>query len=126
LRGHTTPDYVSVQGSIYIASGGFAVNLHDGEIFGQISVGRTYPSYTNKLGGSILLGNVVGGGTAYSTSEFLKGGSAQGVFIFPVIPLVGVGGGINHSYGGATSVEYGIGVPGVNASPAGYGFEVNK
>jgi filamentous hemagglutinin len=126
LRGHTQPDYVSVQGSIYIASGGFAVNLHNGKMFGQVSVGRTYPGYTTQLGGSIMFGKIVGGGTADSTSEFLKGGSAQGIIVFPVIPFVGAGGGVNYSYGGTTSVEYGIGTPGASTSPAGYGYEVKK
>jgi hypothetical protein len=67
-------------------------------MFGQVSVGRTYPGYTTQLGGSIMFGKIVGGGTADSTSEFLKGGSAQGIIVFPVIPFVGAGGGVNHSY----------------------------
>jgi len=42
------------------------------------------------------------------------------------LPFLGIGGGVNHSYGGSTSVEYGIGVPGASISPAGYGFEIKK
>jgi hypothetical protein len=58
-----------------------------------------------------------------STNEFLKSGAAQAALILPVTPVVGIGAGLNHSYGGATAVEYGVGTPSVNASPAGYGFE---
>jgi filamentous hemagglutinin len=95
-------------------------------MFGQISVGRTYPGYTTMPGGSIMFGNINGGGTAQSTSDLLKGGGAQGAVIAPVIPLVGVGGGVNHSYGGVSSFEYCIGTPGINFSPASFGFELKK
>jgi len=126
FRGNNSPDYVAIQGSFYVGSGGFAVNLHDGKIFAQTSVGRTFPGYSTQLSGSIMFGNIFGGGTAESTTEFLKGGSAQGVVTLPVLPFLGIGGGENHSYGGSTSVEYGIGVPGASISPAGYGFEIEK
>ncbi|MCY1552035.1 hypothetical protein D9M68_884090 [compost metagenome] len=62
-----------------------------------------------------------GGGTAASTTEFLTGAGAQGSAIFPMFGLLGIGGGINHSYGGATAVEMGLGTPGYSVSPAAYG-----
>lgn len=70
--------------------------------------------------------NIFGGGTAESTSEFFTGGSALGAVIFPTVPFLEIGGGVNHLHGVSTSVEYGIGMPGAGISPAGYGFEVKK
>ena len=55
-----------------------------------------------------------------------KFGSTPGMALFPVFPFVGAGGGVNHSYGGTTSFEYGISTPGTSTSPAGYGYEVKK
>jgi filamentous hemagglutinin len=63
---------------------------------------------------------------AASTSEFLQGAGWQASVVMPVTPLIGVGGGVNHSYGGATSIELGIGTPGAGAAPFGYGFELEK
>jgi filamentous hemagglutinin len=55
-----------------------------------------------------------------------KFGSTPGMALFPAISFVGAGGGVNHSYGGTTSVEYGIGTLGAGTSPAGYGNDVKK
>jgi filamentous hemagglutinin len=118
---HSQPDYISVQGNFYVLSAGFAINLHDGSSYWQGSLGRTYPAYSLRPGASVMLGTINGGGTATSTSEFLTGAGAQGSAIFPVYGLLGVGAGINHSYGGATAVEIGIGTPGYSVSPAAYG-----
>ncbi|HWT19943.1 MAG TPA: hemagglutinin repeat-containing protein [Variovorax sp.] len=118
---HNQPDYISVQGNFYVLSGGFAINLHDGSSYWQGSLGRTYPAYSLMPGASLMLGTINGGGTAASTTEFLTGAGAQGAAIFPVYGLFGVGGGINHSYGGATAYEMGIGTPGYSVSPAAYG-----
>ena len=120
------PDYISISANFYIFSGGGAVNLHNGDVFGQWTLGRAYPGYALKPGGSIMFGNILGGADAQSTNNFLRGGGAQGSTIvpFPVFPLIGAGGGINHSYGGSTSVEYGIGTPGAGVAPVGYGFDL--
>lgn len=126
FRQSNRPDYISGQVSLYIFNGGIAINLHNGDVYGQLSLGRTYPGYSLKLGASVMFGNMIGGSSAQSTNEFLKGGAAQTAVILPVTPLVGVGAGLNHSYGGATALEYGVGTPGLNTSPAGYGFETKN
>lgn len=123
------PDYLSLQGNFYIASGGIAINLHDGEIFGQWSLGRSYPGYSATPGASLAFGKIIGGANATSTSDFLKGGGGSASYFYPlpVAPLIGAGGGINHSYGGSTSVEAGVSIPpGAAVNPVSYGFDFNK
>jgi hypothetical protein len=52
-----------------------------------------------------------------------KSGRAKAL---PAAPIVGIGGGINHSYGGQAAVEAGVGFPrGATADPAGYGFDLD-
>ena len=115
-------DYVSVQGNFYIASGGFSVNLHDGSLFWTVGAGRPYPAPSPKPGFSVTGGSIVGGATAKGTNEFLSGGGAGASTFLPVAnPLIGIGGGISHSYGGGTAIEVGIGTPGISVSPSTYG-----
>ena len=94
-------------------SGSVAVNLHNGDMFGGIGLGRSYPAYSTKPGLSASLGSIVGGGGAQATSEFLGGGGGQAGYFapLPVAPWLGIGGGLNHSYGGATATEVCISVP---------------
>ncbi|WP_343741069.1 polymorphic toxin type 22 domain-containing protein [Herbaspirillum huttiense] len=123
-----TPDYFSLQGSFYVASGGIAINLHNGDIFGQWSLGRAYPGYTSTPGMSMIFGKIIGTANAVSTSDFLKGGGGSASYFYPLpaAPIVGIGGGINHSYGGQTAVEAGLSFPpGATANPAGYGFDLD-
>ncbi len=129
FRGNNPPDYVSAQVGIYIANGGLAINLHNGDMFAQWAVGRAYPNFSSKPGVSVVFGNIASGGNADATSEFLKGGSAtaSGFYPIPGVPVIGIGGSLNHSYGGKTAVEYGISLPpGIAVNPAGYGFEVKQ
>ena len=123
------PDYLSVSANLYLFSGGGAINLYNGEMFGQWGLGRPYPGYSIKPGISIVTGEIIGGSNEYSTSIFLQGAGASGAIYYPipVFPVIGVGGGINHSYGGQTSIEGGLSFPpGASVTPVGYGFEVNK
>lgn len=55
-------------------------------------------------------GNIIGGAGSQSTNQFLQGAGASGAFYYPVpaFPLIGAGGGINHGYGGQTSIEGGL------------------
>lgn len=130
FRGPNPPDYISDQGNFYVASGGFAVDLHNGETFGQWGLGRAYPGYSVNPGFAVNLGTIVGGGNAQTTSDFLKGGGLQGnVYVPPVpaVPLLNVGEGVNHSYGGRTSVEVGVSTqPCASVSPIGYGFSTGE
>ena len=129
FRGNNPPDYVSVQGSIYIASGGFAVNLHSGEMFGQWSLGRSYPGYSVKPGGSLTFGKIVGGSDAEITNNFLKGANGSATYFYPIpgASFIGAGGGINYSYSGQAAIETGISIPsGAVVNPVGYGFDINK
>ncbi|WP_371704076.1 polymorphic toxin type 22 domain-containing protein [Cupriavidus sp. L7L] len=124
-RPNSGSDYLTIQGNFYIVSGGAAINLHNGDTFGQWAVGRGYPYSAFKPGLTVTFGNIIGGTGAADTSNFLQGdgGSASAYFPLPAAPIIGVGGGLNHSYGGKTSVEYGISVPrGAGGSPLGYGF----
>ncbi|WP_211467565.1 hemagglutinin repeat-containing protein, partial [Collimonas silvisoli] len=123
-------DYLSLQANFYIASGGIAVNLHDGSMYGQWALGKSYPPGF-KPGVTLTAGNIIGGADAWSTGQFLQGAgvSAGGFYPFPAIPILGVGGGLNHSYGGQTSTEIGLSFPpgpGGGVSPVSYGFDLNK
>lgn len=123
------PDYLSVQGSLYVASGGFSLNLHNGETTGQWGLGRAYPYNSLKPGVTATIGNILGGADAQTTSEFLHGGAGTASYFYPlpVAPVVGIGGGVNYSYGGKVSVETGISVPpGAGAAPFNYGFDLSK
>ena len=126
--GSRAPDYVSIQLNAYVASAGVAIDLHDGGVYGQWALGRQYPAYTAKPGLSIVGGSIAGGVGAGDTAEFLKGGSwAAGAFAPSPVPLIGVGGGVNHSYGGKTAIEIGVSIPpGAGVNPAGYGFELKN
>jgi filamentous hemagglutinin len=123
-----SPDYVAVQGSIYVASGGFAINLHDGSAFALGSLGRNYPAFSITPGFSATAGKILGGSGAEETSVFLSGGGAQAAVFYPISPIIpiGVGGVMTYSYGGKTALEIGIGSPGMNLAPASYGNELSK
>lgn len=98
------PDYVSVQGSIYVASGGFTVNLHNGNFYGQWGVSRNYPAFSLTPSASATVGYIVGGADAQSTDGFLQGGALWGGAYVPTgVPFLNVGGGLNHGYTGGTS-----------------------
>lgn len=127
--GATSSDYVSIQGNLYIASGGVVINLHNGDTFGSWALGKPIPTYSFKPGLSVTFGSILGGGGAEGTSSYLAGGSANASTFVPIpgFPAIGAGGGISHAYGGQTSVEYGLSFPpGTAVNPVGYGFDLNK
>jgi filamentous hemagglutinin len=129
FRKSNPPDYVSGQVSFYILTGGLAINLHNGDVFGSIGFGRSYPNYSAKPGVSITAGSLVGKNSAEATSGFLGGAGTQGSAFAPIpfAPWLGLGGGINHSYGGSTAIEGGVSIPpGYAVSPAGYSSLLKK
>jgi filamentous hemagglutinin len=129
FRGNNPPDYVSGQVSFYILNGGLAINLHNGDLFGSIGFGRSYPNYSTKPGVSITAGALIGKNSAEATSGFLGGAGTQGSAFVPVpfAPWFGMGGGINHSYGGSSAIEGGVSIPpGYAVSPAGYSSLLKK
>ncbi|ATQ79253.1 type IV secretion protein Rhs (plasmid) [Massilia violaceinigra] len=121
LRG---PDYVSASANLYIVSGGVAMNLHNGNVYAQGSLLRSYPAPSGKLGFCAVAGSIVGSGVdGAQTDSFLGGAGNQIGYFAPVgTPFIGVGGGMSHAYGGAYSFEYGVGTPGASVSPATYGW----
>ncbi|MEM5399337.1 polymorphic toxin type 22 domain-containing protein [Paraburkholderia unamae] len=124
-----SPDYVSIQGNVYIASGGVVINLHNGDTFGSWALGKPIPIYSLKPGLSMTFGSILGGGGAEGTSSYLAGGGANASTFVPVpgFPAIGVGGGISHAYGGQTSIEYGLSFPpGPAVNPVSYGFDMKK
>lgn len=117
------PDYVTIQANVYVLAGGKAVDLSTGKTYGTWGLSRNYPGYSKRPGFSIVFGSIVDWKQG-DTHEFLTGaGNSGSVFIPLGNPWLGAGGGWNHSYGGKTSVEYGVGTPGAGVSPAGYGWE---
>jgi filamentous hemagglutinin len=128
-RGSRRVDYVSGQLNFYVLAGSMSLNLHNGDVYGAINFGRSYPNYSIRPGISISAGSVIGKNNAQATSTFLNGGGGQvsGFTPAPFAPWLGVGGGLNHSYGGSTAIEGGISIPpGYGVSPAGYSTEFHK
>ena len=127
FKARNNPDYLSLQGGWYVASGGIAINLHNGDTFWQGGIGRTYPGYSVIPGFSANIGIISGGKNAQSTSDFLRGAGAQGILYvppIPTVPFINIGGGINHSYGGKSAIEIGISTqPGGGVTPLNYGLE---
>jgi hypothetical protein len=125
-----TPDYISGFVSIpLVGSGGFSINLFNFNIYGGWSVGRGYSNPGNSPilpGASFVGGSLIGSSSASSVDNFLSGGSVSASVFLPNTPLIGLGGGINHAYGGASSIEYGVGTPGVAITPAGYSSIIKK
>jgi|GEM_PF-4817759 len=121
-------DYVSFQGNVYVASGGFTVNLHDGTVYGSFGLSRNYPAYSIIPSVSLTAGSIIGGGSAKSTNDFLQGaGLWAGGYVPTPIPFVNAGGGINQGYGGRTASELGISTsPGAGVAPINYGFKPQK
>ncbi|WP_118178503.1 hemagglutinin repeat-containing protein [Paraburkholderia phosphatilytica] len=127
--GAMSPDYVSIQGNIYVASGGVVVNLQNGDVFGSWALGKPIPTYSLKPGISVTFGSILGGGGAQGTSSYLAGGGANASTFVPVpgFPVIGAGGGVSHAYGGQTSIEYGLSFPpGTAVNPVSYGFQLKR
>ncbi|WP_343668185.1 hypothetical protein [Paraburkholderia heleia] len=68
--GAMSPDYMSIQGNIYIASGGMVINLHNGDTFGSWALGKPIPTYSFKPGLSVTFGSILGGSGAEGTSAY--------------------------------------------------------
>src|SRR5689334_19811505 len=88
-------------------------------------VGNT-PVFGATPGLSLTVGNVFGGTSAADIDNFLQGARIQGATFLPlpVLPIIGVGGGLNHSYGGRTASEFGVSIPpGTSVNPLSYGFK---
>ena len=116
-----TIDYLSVQGSYYVGSAGWTINLHDGTIYRNVGTTRSYPAPSSTPGFSITIGSLPGGATAAQTSEFIKGAGASGTYFAPMAnPFLGIGGGVSTSYGGGAAVEFGLGSPGLSINPLNY------
>lgn len=128
-RRGSPPDYLSAQLGFYVLNAGIAVNLHNGETFGGINFGRDYPRYASTPGLSITAGRITGNADGKATSAFLTGANTQVSTFFPIpfAPWIGAGGGVNHSYGGATAIEGGLSIPPGSAfSPAGYSKKIEE
>lgn len=122
-------DYLSINGSFYIAHGGVVVDLRNADVYWQSDVLRQYPGYTTKPGVALVAGKTIGSTTDDQVKAFLSGASGSATFFAPapVFPLVGVGGGSAHSYGGKTSIELGISIPpGGSISPGEYGVRLGN
>jgi len=111
---HMPPvDYVTLQGGIFGLNGGVSINVLNGEIF----IGGAKTNLSTTLGGSAVVGRVLGGSMNAErrpdeVSNMLGGGSFQAGLC-----LGGFCGGINQSIGQLgsnppTAIEFGFGTPG--------------
>lgn len=119
----TMPDYGTVSGTASILSGALSINLHNGDITPQINVGSSSTPTSLKPSMFVNAGWIQGGSNAQDTNDFLQGWGGSAAKYIPITPVIGIGGGVNHSYGGKTAVEIGVGTSsGVGLSPLGYGY----
>ncbi|WP_174981080.1 hypothetical protein [Burkholderia lata] len=104
--GLRAPDYSAANGSGMSLAYGSSVNLHDGQIY--LGGGKANPLVPS---GNIVFGYLLfpGDNATIETNNFLNGAS---------IPfggcMCGACVGMNHSIGGGTSIEFGIGMPGIS------------
>ncbi len=119
------PDYVSGNFSIpMVGSFGLSINLYNFNGYLSTSGGRSYPSPGTKPGFGIVFGNLLSEGNAVNVDNFLGDGGYSASVFLPVGGILGVGGGVNHSIGGDSAVEYGLATPGMGISPAGYSTKI--
>jgi hypothetical protein len=88
--------------------------------YGASWIANEGPKHTITRSWSLMAG-FIPNCNATCTDEFLSGFGASGSISNG---LLGVG--INHSYGGDTSLEVGFAPRGVNFSPIGYGGSIRK
>jgi hypothetical protein len=124
------PDYQSAGISSHTMSGSVAMNLYDGTSFygGGVSKTNVNPGFQPSL--SYGFGWIFGVNSAEGVNYFLGGSGTQVGIAIPTPWKVSPSIVINHSYGGATSIELGVG-PRVNNSvfvyqPYGYSEKVGK
>lgn len=97
---------ISANGSGMTIAYGTSLNLHDGQAY--LGGGKANPLSPS---GNIMFGYLLfpGDNPTLETNNFLNGGSVpMGGCMF------GVCMGLNHSIGGQTSVEFGLGTPGIS------------
>ena len=105
-------DYLTVQGGAGFG-GAFSVNLHNGNVYAGGTV-----SASGEKGAGIVVGIIptnvgqTNSQQADTTDSLLKGQSVGGNAC-----AFGVCGGLNHSIGGPTAVEVGVGFGGVTRAP---------
>lgn len=107
------PNYLAVNGSALGGAGGAAINLDNGQVFG--GAGGSVPVTPS---GNLVAGYIFGnrsGETAFratATDSFLGGaGNSGGLSLF------GLYVGYNHSFGGVTAIEVGLGSPRISSKP---------
>ena len=111
------PDYVTFQISAFGASGVVTINLYDGGVYS--GMGGTVPVGANASlnFGSLLASDVRDAKQrAARIDAFLQGGAVQGSYCGWLCV------GVNHAMGGETSIEVGVGTPGVSAG-TGWGAD---
>ena len=106
--------------------GGLAYNINNGAVYYNFGVSRSYPAPSFIPGVSLFAGKILGNASGEKTDDFLKGVGSGGAAYIPAFRnIIGVGSGVNHSIGGDTSIEFGVGTPGYSISPVGYGDRIN-
>jgi len=108
-----TPDYFSLNGSALGIAGNISVNVHNGQTFLGGSASLPLQPSAKILAGYIIgIDSDLTKSIGDKTDLFLGGaGSSFGGNIF------GVYTGINHSFGGLTANEVGVGTPGLSMKP---------
>jgi filamentous hemagglutinin len=104
--GFRAPDYTSANGSGMTVAYGTSINWHDGQTY--VGGGKANPLAPS---GNIMFGYLLfsGDDRALETNNFLNGASVpMGGCMF------GLCIGLNHSIGGQTAIEFGLGTPGVS------------
>ncbi len=123
------PDYMAFNPGAHTLSGAGAVSLYDGSVYagGGVSIANVNPGF--RPSGGFAAGYIFGVNDAQGVNNFLSGSGSQGGISIPVFGRFNLTLGLNHSYGGATAVEFGVMPPSgltVFYSPWGFTSQINK
>lgn len=112
---YSRPDYMTAQIAALGLATSITINLYDGKIYFAGSGTVPVSAGANLMFGSIAENRkLIARERADIVNRYLKGASVQGSY------CAGLCVGLNRSIGGATSVEMGVGTPGLGAG-VGYG-----
>ena len=118
-EGIPKPNYFAINGSFLGYAGGAAISLDDGSIFVGAGKGIPHSPGVNAVYGYISGNTARSVRDAGVTAEFLGGAGVSG----GVGRILYIGG--NHSIGGRTALEIGLGTPGAGVG-LGYSHEIYR
>lgn len=107
------PDYAHASGTVAGVTGGVAINLKNGNVYGGLGQTRTYPHYSFMPSAVAGFGYIDGAPYASQIDTFLNGQSSNITYITPLR----LGLGLTGSHGVGFALEISAGTPGLSVTP---------